>query len=503
LLGLQYTNYYNKNILFNNSALNFFKERSFKSVKKLIKSYSIFYILILVCIVFSSCSVKKEHDLINDQNYKVEHEKEQVIPQEDLSDKNLQDNSENTSDIKTKIEEDDLPAENYGNKNNLSKDFLQNFYDFTEQTFAHIIRDNKGKNQIYAPFNFYLSLSILNELSEEDAREEIQNALNISDAKDHASDLNTALSSLQERKFPIELSIDRHNINTSLWLSDKINYQDNLLNMLQSQYNTEIFRGDLKDREFQNLMAKWVYENTNFEFQPDYHKSLDQIDPYAFISLSTLDFYDEWLNPFNEEDTRPDTFFISDNEKITCDFMNMEERDHPFMVGEDFISTVCVLKGHESMLFILPEEGLSVDDFIGEKGKLSEIIYGWTDEEAPVKKVSAGKVKLSVPKFAYENEIDLKETAEKMGIKKIFDKNSRAFSSFADEDIYLTDISQASKIEINEKGCSASSYTEIFAFGSSGPKDDEAEIILNRPFIYILYKNKVPFLAGVVRNPIG
>jgi len=220
------------------------------------------------------------------------------------------------------------------------------------------------------------------------------------------------------------------------------------------------------------------------------------------LFLSTLDFYDDWLNPFNEEDTRPDTFFISDNEKITCDFMNMEERDHPFMVGEDFISTVCVLKGHESMLFILPEEGLSVDDFIGEKGKLSEIIYGWTDEEAPVKKVSAGKVKLSVPKFAYENEIDLKETAEKMGIKKIFDKNSRAFSSFADEDIYLTDISQASKIEINEKGCSASSYTEIAAVGAVASKD-EAEVILNRPFIYILYKDKIPFLAGVVRNPIG
>jgi len=260
-------------------------------VKKLIKSYSIFYILILACIVFSSCSVKKEHDLINDQNYKVEHEKEQVIPQEDLSDKNLQDNSENTSDIKTKIEEDDLPADNYRNKKNISKDFLKNFYDFTEQTFAHIIRDNKGKNQIYAPFNFYLSLSMLNELSEGEAREEIQKALNISDAKNNASELNTALSSLQERRlFPI----GRLNINTSLWLSDEINYKDNLLNMLQSQYNTEIFKGDLKDREFQNLMTKWVYENTNFEFQPDYqsdyHKSFDQLDQHTFISLSTLDF---------------------------------------------------------------------------------------------------------------------------------------------------------------------------------------------------------------------
>lgn len=449
----------------------------------------------IACILCSSCSTKMENDSLKDQNHKVEQVQEQVNLQEDSSEKNLQNNSESTSDMITDIAETDLPANNYGNKEDISKDFLQNFYDFTEQTFAQVIRDNEGQNQIYAPLNFYLSLSMLNELSEGEAKEEIQKALNISDAKDNVSELNTAISSLQERRmFPI----GRLNINTSLWLNDEINYQDDILNMLQSQYNTEIFKGNLKDSEFQNSMSKWVYENTNFEFQPDYHKSLDQKDPLAFISLSTLDFYDEWMNEFNEEDTRTDTFFISDNEKIACDFMNMEDCDHLFMVGEDYISTVCILKGGvEYMLFILPKEGLSVDDLIEEKGKLSDIIYDWNDGQA-----SLGKVKLSVPKFAYENEIDLTPTAERLGIKKIFEKKSKAFSSFADEDIYITDIFQVSKIEINEKGCSASSYTEMHALSSAGSKG-EAEIILNRPFIYILYKDKVPFLVGVVRNPLG
>jgi len=221
------------------------------------------------------------------------------------------------------------------------------------------------------------------------------------------------------------------------------------------------------------------------------------------IAIYTLDFYDEWLNPFNEEDTKPDTFFISDNEKITCDFMNMEAWSHPFMVGEDYISTIFILKGGaEYMLFILPKEVLSVDELVEEKGKLAEIIYNWTDGQVSDGKISVGKVKLSIPKFAYEDEIDLRKTAEKMGIRKIFDINSKAFSLFADEDTYITDIRQVSKIEINEKGCSASSYTEIAAVGAVASKD-EAEVILNRPFIYILYKDKIPFLAGVVRNPIG
>jgi len=454
-----------------------------------------------------------KHDSLNDQNRKVEQVQEQVNPQEDSSEKNVQNNPESTSDIKTDSAEADLPADNYGKKKDISKDFLQNIYDFTEQSFAQIIRDNEGKNLVYAPFNFYLSLSMLNELSEGEAKEEIHKALNISDANDNSSELITALFSLQERRiWPMGFTIGKLNINTSLWLNDELNYRDDLLNILKSRYNTEIFKGNLKDREFQDLMAKWVYENADFEFQPDHKKSPDWTDPYAsfdmtdqfsFISFSTLDFYDEWMNQFDEEDTRTDTFFISDNEKISCDFMNMEIWDHPFMIGEDYISTTCFLKGGaEFMLFILPKEGLSVDDLTEEKGKLSEIIYYWTDEHDSAGKIDGGKVTLSVPKFSYENEIDLTPITKRLGINKVFEKNAKAFSSFSDEDIYISGIRQASKIEINEKGCSASSYTVIHAVGSAGLRG-EAEIILNRPFIYILYKDKIPFLAGVVRNPLG
>lgn len=462
-------------------------------MKPLIKLYSMFCIMIIACIFCTSCSSKNDYDSQKSKKNKVEQAQEQVKLQVDISEKDLYNNSESTTDMIADTAEADLSFNFSDHKDDNNTVFLRNFYDFTEQSLAHVFRDNKGENQIYAPLNLYLSLSMLSELSEGEAKEEIQEVLDISDAKVNASELNTAISALEKRRLPL----GRLNVNTSLWLNDELNYQDNLLNTLQSHYRTEIYKGDLKSGDFINLMTKWVYENTNFEFQPDYHKSLDLIDPRAFISLNTLDFYNEWLYPFEEEDTRTETFFLGDNEEINCDFMKMEDSFHPFMVGEDYISTICVLKESESMLFILPDEGLLLDDFIEKRGNLSDIIYDWTNDQ-----FSMGKVKLSVPKFAYEDEIDLKTTVERMGIKKIFDENSNAFTIFADENIYITDIWQASKIEINEKGCSASSYTEIRAM-SSGVSKDEVEINLNRPFIYILYKDKVPFLVGIVGNPLG
>ena len=96
---------------------------------------------------------------------------------------------------------------------------------------------------------------------------------------------------------------------------------------------------------------------------------------------------------------------------------------------------------------------------------------------------------------------DLKAKTKSMGIEKIFDTSANAFASFAEEIKYISSMKQTSKIEIDENGCTAASYTELIG-SSSGPRNGKAEIILNRPFIYVLYKEDIPFLIGVVRNPM-
>lgn len=474
-------------------------------MKKLAKRFAVLCILLPVCMISTSCSDKKEYDTITEQNQEVDQaqgqdqkvDKYQGQEQDKITgeaSKNNSDiNSDNASGMIINTTVTPLPKEVSESEDEISMEFLQNFYDFTEQTSAPVFRDNVSENQIYAPLNWYLALSTLGELSDGDAREEIQGVLGISDTKINMSEVNTAVSTLEKRR----INLGKLSINNSLWLNDKINYQEELLTKLQSQYRTEVYKGNLKDPKFQNNMANWVSENTNYEFKPDYNSSINLADQYAFISLNTLDFYNEWLFPFEEEETTKELFFLNDNSEITCDFMKMEKQAYPFMVGEDYISTICLLKENEAMLFILPEEGLVVEDLLEERGKLSGIL-----SDCMKNQFTLGKVKFSVPKFTYAGEINLKTTAEAMGIKRIFDSNAKAFSEFTDENVYISDITQASKIAINEKGCSASSYTEIRA-QSSGVGKDEAEINLNRPFIYVLYKDKIPFLVGIVRNPLA
>ena len=217
-------------------------------------------------------------------------------------------------------------------------------------------------------------------------------------------------------------------------------------------------------------------------------------EPSGFISINTLNFNNQWVTPFDEEDTLIETFYLDDKSQVECEFMKDDNPSTAFLKGDNYLSTSYWLLGHESMIFILPDEGVSVEDILMEEGKLSSIISDWANGNT-----SMGEVNLSVPKFDYSVEIDLLELANAMDIKKIFNIRSNAFLDLTDTDLYVGQMKQATKIGIDEKGCQASSYTSTNAF-TSGVWDDKVEMNLNRPFIYVLCKDGVPFITGVVET---
>lgn len=371
-------------------------------------------------------------------------------------------------------------------------EFLENLYDFTERTSA-IILNSEDENQVYAPINYYLALSILGEISNGQARTEILDALSLDDINFNQVQLVNSLSALNRSK---GLRTGELSVNNSLWLNEEINYQDNILSNLQDKYATEIYKGIFTDKDYQGKITNWVSENTGQGFSPDFNISTVD-EPYGFISLNALDFYNQWVNPFDEEDTSIETFFLDQEREVECEFMKNDNPSTAFIKGDNFLSSTYWLLGHESMIFILPDKGVTVEDILMEEGKLSSIISDWANNN-----ITMGQVKLSIPKFDYSTDIELLEIASTMGIEKIFDISSDAFSQLSNTELYVSNMKQATKIGIDETGCQASSYTSVSS-QSSGVWDDKVEINLNRPFIYVLCKEEVPFLTGVVRNPLS
>lgn len=72
----------------------------------------------------------------------------------------------------------------------------------------------------------------------------------------------------------------------------------------------------------------------------------------------------------------------------------------------------------------------------------------------------------------------------------------------ASEKICISQIEQATTLEIDEKGARGAAYTDMVLLGAaSNESEDEMDFVLDRPFLFILYSNDGAILfEGIVRD---
>ena len=160
------------------------------------------------------------------------------------------------------------------------------------------------------------------------------------------------------------------------------------------------------------------------------------------------------------------------------------------MRGENYTASMIGMKNFGSMWFILPDEGVSTDDILSSPETLEEILAGETN--------GYGMVTFSIPKFEFTSKFNLKEALKSLGMEKAFDSDAD-FSGISDRAAFISAVKQETYIAIDEKGVEASAFAQIDYCGAGMPQDN-AELILDRPFIYII-KGSAPLFMGVINDP--
>jgi serpin B len=236
-------------------------------------------------------------------------------------------------------------------------------------------------------------------------------------------------------------------------------------------------------------MSRWISDNTKGTLSPEIDIDNEQI----MSILNTIYFRDEWIDKFNEQETKPDTFYLSNGDKISCDFMSSKYSSYGFVKGNGFTSSSLPLKNSGSMMFILPDRGVSIDDLISTPEKAASIF----DE----KDAKRGKVIFKIPKFSFGSSLDLNNMLKTMGIKSAFEENAN-FTEITDHTAFISNIKQQTHLAIDEKGIEAAAFTKIDYVGSAPAKDEIAEMILDRPFIFVIKADSDTILfIGVINNP--
>jgi serine protease inhibitor len=378
---------------------------------------------------------------------------------------------------------------NIRRENELDKGFEKALNDFSYTSSAKLL-SSATKNISYSPVSLYMALSIAGTGAKNSTQDEIFSALGASGKSvDYLSEQNSKLF----RLLYSNNEIGKLKIANSLWLQKDIIFKNDFISKATESFYASLFNVDFSDKNSSKLMSNWISENTNGVLTPKIVLEKEQL----MSILNTIYYKDEWIDRFDKDKTKPDTFYLSDGNEIKCDFMNSTYAVHGFTRSEGFTASSLSLKNNGSMIFVLPNKGVSLDSLLSAPEKISSLFQ----EGESI----TGKVIFQVPKFSYGSSLELKDTLSSMGIEAAFKKDAD-FAGIVDRTtsnspVFISNIKQQTHIAIDEKGVEAAAFTEILYSGSAPSKDEVAEMILNRPFIYAIKSNGRILFIGVVNNP--
>ncbi len=377
---------------------------------------------------------------------------------------------------------------------------------FSLRSMQEFLVSEDNENLVYSPANVFMALCMCAEISSGDTREQILSLL----GAENIEDLRSYAYALWNGSYCDDGTV-KSILANSLWLNEDINFNEDIIKTLAQNYFASTFSGKAGSNEFTQALRDWMNQQTGNLLKDDVNSH--EITPETIMSLvSTIYFKAKWAGGFREVNTKEDIFYSKDGE-ITCDFMNTTDPYGTYYWGDKFSATYLGLSESGRMWFVLPDEGVEVNDLIkdpelqdfllSDKYSPDYVKYG-ADEESVWANQKRLKINFSMPKFDTKSTIDLKDGLKNLGVTDCFSPADADFSSLTDEKAFISGASHSARVTVDEDGIIATAFSIFTLHGTSAPPQDAEEIdfILQRPFLFFIENELgVILFSGVVNTP--
>jgi serpin B len=288
------------------------------------------------------------------------------------------------------------------------------------------------------------------------------------------------------------------NVANSLWGQSGARFEQDFLDLLARNYAAGMRLVDYeKDAEgARKQINEWVSQSTN-------QKIKDIIPPGALDALTRLVlanavyFKAAWMNPFEPDATKPDSFHLLDGTAVEASMMHAQPR-LPVMQGEGYSAVELPYAGRQlSMLILLPDEGKFED------------VQNRLDAEMLNTTLSAlewSEVVLSMPKFKFEWSTGLTGGLAALGLSDAFDPASADFSGMdGARDLYISNILHKAFVAVDEAGTEAAAATVVIVGATAIQPTLPVEFNIDRPFFFLIRDNPTGTILflGRVTNPVA
>ena len=333
-----------------------------------------------------------------------------------------------------------------------------------------------GSN-VVSPMSVTYLMAMLANGAEASTREEIMDAIG---AKDFDIDEMNAFYAYLIRRAKTADKQTTLNIANYIALNKEFKLKKKFASTIADSYQGAVESLDFTNPESTKRINGWCSEHTNNMIPT----IIDQVEPSAVAYiLNAIYFNGTWTDKFDKNNTKKEQFNGYTRDIMYVDMMHRNAKY--YYTSNDVYSAVTLPYGSRaySMTVILPNEGKFITD-------LTKTLNA--DTIASLRRnMEECLVDLKLPRFTTEMKLPLKGIVAKLGAPSMFDATRADFSSFANGNVYVSEMLQKAKIEVSEEGTKAAAVTMgMVKLTSMRPQEPRrVDFHCDRPFVYMIQDN--------------
>lgn len=354
-------------------------------------------------------------------------------------------------------------------------DNLNNF------SFQLLRATNTGSNQVLSPLSVAFALAMVNNGAAGETREEMVRVMGLKGFE--LGQVNALLGKLL-KEMPRLDEKTRVKMANNVYVNKQFQLKESFQDTVSSRYGVTPLSLDFGSQKTVGVINQWCSEQTEGMI-PKIVESIG--DDCVSILLNAIYFESKWKYPFEKRDTKREPFEGADSvdmmKKTFKHVVDYCENDVCQMIGLPYSNN------SYSLVAMLPRKGLALDEILDDVIKRPDFYSyrfdGWDELE------------VWLPTMNMETEVKLNNPLTDMGMSRAFDKREAEFPEFVYtrplENIYIGDVLQKAKIELDEEGTKAAAVTKLGMRNlmAAPPKRDKVvkRFIADRPFLYFIMEN--------------
>lgn len=280
----------------------------------------------------------------------------------------------------------------------------------------------------------------------------------------------------------------------ALWARDGIEFRQPFLAANRDHFGAQISTLDFENENVASAVNAWVSKATKGMIRG----MLDKTNPDAVLIVANAAYFKgDWADPFKKEATYRAPFTRGDGSEVEVDMMRTVT-DLPYAQDEMVQATKLTYKGGDTALYVLlPKPGIKP-----EAAREALGAGGFGQLRRALESTAPAEVRLELPKLDVEYSTDLVGPLASVGMPLAFSSSEADFSKIsAATSVWLSEVSHATRIKVDEKGTEAAAATVVGAPTSAAPGMTMPPVIIcDRPYFFAVVDEKsgaVLFLGAV------